>query len=34
MTFDHIPRELNKLADAEVNKVLDAQLESAAQHVE
>jgi len=25
MTFTHVPRELNKLADAEVNKVLDAQ---------
>ncbi len=24
VTFTHIPRELNKLADAEVNKVLDA----------
>lgn len=27
VTFSHIPRELNKLADAEVNKVLDAQQE-------
>lgn len=25
VTFTHVPRELNKLADAEVNKVLDAQ---------
>lgn len=25
VTFAHVPRELNKLADAEVNKVLDAQ---------
>jgi ribonuclease HI len=24
VTFDHVPRELNKLADAEVNKALDA----------
>lgn len=26
VSFDHVPRELNKLADAEVNKVLDAEL--------
>jgi ribonuclease HI len=26
VTFDHVPRELNKLADAEVNKVLDDEL--------
>ena len=26
VTFSHVPRELNKLADAEVNKCLDAQL--------
>jgi ribonuclease HI len=25
VTFTHVPRELNKLADAEVNKCLDAQ---------
>jgi ribonuclease HI len=25
VSFDHVPRELNKLADAEVNKCLDAQ---------
>ena len=25
VTFTHVPREMNKLADAEVNKVLDAQ---------
>lgn len=28
VTFTHVPRELNKLADAEVNKVLDAQKEA------
>jgi ribonuclease HI len=28
VTFDHIPRELNKLADAEVNRVLDAALKA------
>jgi ribonuclease HI len=33
VTFDHVPRELNKLADAEVNKTLDAELQSPAQHV-
>ncbi len=26
VSFDHVPRELNKLADAEVNKTLDAQV--------
>jgi ribonuclease HI/pterin-4a-carbinolamine dehydratase len=26
ISFDHVPRELNKLADAEVNKTLDATL--------
>ncbi len=26
ISFDHVPRELNKLADAEVNKCLDAEL--------
>ena len=26
VTFQHVPRELNKLADAEVNKALDANL--------
>lgn len=34
VTFDHVPRELNKLADAQVNKCLDAQLGSQAQHVD
>lgn len=34
VTFDHVPRELNKLADAEVNKALDAELQSPAQHVD
>ncbi len=34
VTFDHVPRELNKLADAEVNKALDAELRSPAQHVD
>jgi ribonuclease HI/pterin-4a-carbinolamine dehydratase len=28
VTFDHVPRELNKLADAEVNKALDEELNS------
>lgn len=28
VTFDHIPRELNKLADAEVNKCLDTQAQN------
>ena len=27
VTFTHVPRELNKLADAEVNKALDAEAE-------
>ncbi len=27
VTFQHVPRELNKLADAEVNKILDAEKE-------
>jgi len=26
VTFDHVPRELNKLADAEVNRILDEEL--------
>lgn len=30
VTFDHVPRELNKLADAEVNKTLDAELAASA----
>jgi len=34
VSFDHVPRELNKLADAEVNKALDAELDIKAQHVE
>ncbi|QQS68940.1 reverse transcriptase-like protein [Candidatus Saccharibacteria bacterium] len=34
VSFDHVPRELNKLADAEVNKCLDAQLGSQAQRVD
>jgi ribonuclease HI len=34
ITFDHVPRELNKLADAEVNKCLDAQLGSQVQRVD
>lgn len=34
VSFDHVPRELNKLADAEVNKALDAELDSPAQHVD
>lgn len=29
VTFDHVPRELNKLADAEVNKALDEALKVA-----
>ncbi len=28
VTFTHVPRELNKLADAEVNEILDAELKS------
>jgi ribonuclease HI len=27
ISFDHVPRELNKLADEEVNKAMDAALE-------
>lgn len=27
VSFDHVPRELNKLADAEVNKTLDAEIQ-------
>lgn len=34
VSFDHVPRELNKLADAEVNKCLDAQLPSAVERVD
>ncbi len=34
VSFDHVPRELNKLADAEVNKCLDAQLGSQVQRVD
>jgi ribonuclease HI len=26
VTYTHVPRELNKLADAEVNETLDAEL--------
>ncbi|MFZ1249451.1 MAG: reverse transcriptase-like protein [Candidatus Saccharimonadales bacterium] len=33
VSFDHIPRELNKLADAEVNKALDNEQGSPAEHV-
>lgn len=33
ISFDHIPRELNKLADAEVNKCLDAEQESPSEHI-
>ena len=29
VSFDHVPRELNKLADTEVNKTLDAELADA-----
>lgn len=28
VTYDHVPRELNKLADEEVNKAMDAAIES------
>lgn len=28
VTFTHVPRELNKLADAEVNEILDAELKA------
>lgn len=34
VTFDHVPRELNKAADGQVNKALDDELGSPAQHVE
>lgn len=34
VSFDHVPRELNKLADAEVNKCLDAEQNNPVQHVE
>lgn len=34
ITFDHVPRELNKLADAEVNRCLDTQLGSQVQRVD
>lgn len=34
VSFDHVPRELNKLADAEVNKALDIELDTNAQHIE
>lgn len=34
VSFDHVPRELNKLADAEVNNALDTELRSPAQHVD
>ena len=33
VSFDHVPRELNKLADAEVNKALDGEIGGEAQHV-
>jgi ribonuclease HI len=33
VSFDHIPRELNKLADAQVNKCLDAEQGSQTQRV-
>lgn len=33
VSFDHVPRELNRLADAQVNKALDAQLQTTAQRV-
>ena len=33
VNFDHVPRELNKLADAEVNKALDTELGISTQHV-
>ena len=34
VSFDHVPRELNKLADREVNKCLDEQQQISAQHVD
>lgn len=33
VNFDHVPRELNKLADAEVNKALDKEQNNPAQHI-
>ena len=33
VSFDHVPRELNKLADAEVNKALDLEQGIPARHV-
>lgn len=33
VSFDHVPRELNKLADAEVNKCLDAELNSSSRRL-
>ncbi len=33
ISFDHVPRELNKLADAQVNKALDIELQHPTQHV-
>lgn len=33
VNFDHVPRELNKLADAEVNKCLDAEQGSKVEHI-
>lgn len=33
VSFDHVPRELNKLADAEVNRALDEELGSYVTHV-
>lgn len=32
VSFDHVPRELNKIADSEVNRVLDAAENGNAQH--
>jgi ribonuclease HI/pterin-4a-carbinolamine dehydratase len=34
VSFDHVPRELNKLADSQVNECLDAQAKGASQHVD
>lgn len=33
VSFDHVPRELNKLADAEVNRALDEELGGTVTHV-
>lgn len=33
VSFDHVPRELNKLADVEVNKCLDAEQSSQPEHI-